>query len=190
MAVVRCEQGHFYDDEKYSQCPHCSNPLLRSSRRDLDDQQTVFGAQLSEQAMRQHVQVNLNAPVRGLQDEKTVGVFHSQKGFSPVVAWLVCTAGGEKGRDYRLHGGRNFIGRDLQCDISLAEDLRISRENHCSIVFEPKQSTYTLVRGLGEGVLVDGNRLMESQALLGDEEITIGDSTFVFIPFCKGGRSW
>lgn len=23
MAVVRCPRGHFYDDEKFSRCPHC-----------------------------------------------------------------------------------------------------------------------------------------------------------------------
>ncbi len=23
MAVVRCNQGHYYDDEKFSRCPHC-----------------------------------------------------------------------------------------------------------------------------------------------------------------------
>ena len=23
MAVIRCPQGHYYDDEKFSHCPHC-----------------------------------------------------------------------------------------------------------------------------------------------------------------------
>ena len=23
MAVIRCNQGHYYDNEKFSRCPHC-----------------------------------------------------------------------------------------------------------------------------------------------------------------------
>ena len=27
MAVIRCPQGHYYDDEKFSHCPHCGKKL-------------------------------------------------------------------------------------------------------------------------------------------------------------------
>ena len=31
--------------------------------------------------------------------------------FDPVVEWLVCIDGPEKGRDYRIRSGNNYIGR-------------------------------------------------------------------------------
>ena len=27
MAVVKCSQGHYYDDSKFDECPHCKNGL-------------------------------------------------------------------------------------------------------------------------------------------------------------------
>ena len=35
MNLVKCENGHFYDEERYPSCPHCAAPALR------DDNLTV-----------------------------------------------------------------------------------------------------------------------------------------------------
>lgn len=32
MKVVKCEKGHFYDADKYDQCPHCINGLIKIKR--------------------------------------------------------------------------------------------------------------------------------------------------------------
>lgn len=193
MAVVRCEKGHFYDDEKFGGCPHCENDLPGRPRRGVSEEKTVFGVShqdIAARAMRQHIQVDLGAPPQGPADEKTVGIYRTEKGCDPVVGWLVCTGGREKGRDFRLHAGRNFIGRAIKSDIALVDDERISREDHCSLVFEPRKSVFLLARGSGDGVVVNGERLQDNRMLLGDEMIEIGASTFVFIPFCREGRTW
>lgn len=193
MAVIKCGRGHYYDDEKYSECPHCQHQPMEGPRRELEEEHTLFGSAISKEvgaAMRKHMQIDLGGPPEDFEGEKTIGLFRSKKGYDPVVGWLVCTEGKEKGRDFRLHSGRNFIGRALSCDVALAEDTRVSRENHCSLVYDPKAVAFALVRGIGEGVTVEGERLMESRTLTGDEQIVLGESTFVFIPFCKGGRSW
>ena len=31
MNLVKCENGHFYDEERYQSCPHCAAPALRNS---------------------------------------------------------------------------------------------------------------------------------------------------------------
>lgn len=190
MAVVRCEKGHFYDDAKYPSCPHCENALPEKPRRGIADEMTVFGGALQAGGeARQQVHIDLGAPA-GPQDEKTVGIFRAEKGCDPVVGWLVCTAGREKGRDFRLHAGRNYIGRAMKNDVALVDDEQVSREDHCSIVFEPRAGRFHLVRGDGDGVLINGERLHESVELSGDEEMEIGGSLFVFVPFCREGRSW
>lgn len=185
MAVARCAQGHFFDDEKFAECPHCKNPPPR--RRPLGDTLTEYRPS-SAQGAGGHIKVNLGPALPG--DEKTVGIFQKALGCDPVVGWLVCVRGRETGRDYRLRAGRNLVGRAINMDISLPDDAQISREDHCSIVFEPKRCIFLLARGVGDGVLVNGARLAESLVLDGGETIEIGTSSFVFIPFCGEGRSW
>lgn len=185
MAVVRCEQGHFYDGEKFPSCPHCQTPPPR--RRPLGDALTEYRPRAAAPAA-ERVQISLGGTQQG--DEKTVGVFRTAVGCDPVVGWLVCVQGREKGRDYRLHAGRNFMGRALQMDICLPDDESMTRENHCSIVFEPNRRTFLLARGLGDGVSVDGQRLADTYVLQGGETICLGTSAFVFVPFCGKERSW
>ena len=192
MAVERCTNGHFFDSDKFPECPHCKNELPTNTRQGLNEGKTMFGPSdpgIAAAAVRQQVKIDMGGPAAGPKDEKTVGVFRTQKGYDPVVGWLVCIEGNEKGRDHRLHAGRNFIGRGLKSDIALADDAQISRDDHCSVVFEPNKGVFAIVRGDGE-VMIDGKSLSGSRTLAGDEVIEIGASRFVFIPFCKEGRSW
>jgi len=190
MAILKCDNGHFYDNAKFPECPHCSGEASQITRQELNEGRTMFlpsdsGAAPSGE--KQKVRIDMGGT--GPADEKTVGVYRTEKGCDPVVGWLVCISGGEKGRDYRLHAGRNFIGRGLKCDVSLPDDAQISRENHCSIVFEPKKCTYAMISGDGE-VYVSGEFISASKPLTGDEVIAIGASLFIFIPYCKEGRTW
>jgi hypothetical protein len=148
----------------------------------------MFGGALQADAPRAQVRVEMAQPAIP-QDEKTVGIFRTEKGSDPVVGWLVCVSGQEKGRDYRLHAGRNEIGRAIKSDVALVDDERVSRNNHCSVIFEPRKCTFHLVHGDGE-TLVGGNQLSESIPLTDGAAFEIGGSTFVFVPFCKEGRTW
>lgn len=191
MAVICCAKGHYYDNEKFSECPHCKQQAASPQKRILNDELTVLGLSGSspEGEVNQKIQVNLGVS-SFIEDEKTIGIFRREHGYEPVVGWLVCTEGKEKGRDFRLHAGRNFIGRSLKSDIALVDDERISKEDHCSVVYEPKQSIFMLMRGIGDGVSVEGQRLEESIPLQGREIIEMGSGTFVFVPFCGEERKW
>lgn len=190
MAVARCSQGHFYDDEKYEACPHCENPPPQQ-RRPGADAMTVLGgmaAAVPAPGSRPQLRVQLDAPQGG--DARTVGIFRTTKGMDPVVGWLVCIEGPERGRDWRLHAGRNFVGRALQSDVVLADDEQITRQDHCSIVFEPRRAVFALARGQGDGVLVNGERLQDTRELSGGEVLAMGAGEYVFIPFCTKERVW
>jgi len=166
-------------------------PEQQGDRRDFNEGKTEFlpsGNNPSVTDGKNIVKIDMGGP-SAPQDEKTVGIFRTEKGCDPVVGWLVCVEGGEKGRDYRLHAGRNFIGRGLKSDVALPDDEQISREDHCSIVFEPKGNAFAIVRGGGE-MLVNGSSIATSQKLNGGEKIVIGASTFVFTPFCKEDMTW
>ncbi len=185
MAVLRCEKGHFYDGDKFAECPHCKTPLPTPRR--LGEAVTEYRPSLSRPSAT-GVQVQFGPAAQG--EEKTVGVYRTTLGCDPVVGWLVCVEGKEKGRDYRLHAGRNSIGRALDMDIALPDDPAVSREEHCSLVFEPQKTIFALVRGRGEVLLLNGEPLGDSVCLQGGERLTIGAGVFVFVPFCREGLVW
>ena len=133
MAIVQCENGHYYDDEKYTACPHCGE-------EGGEDSSTMSFVEEEELA---HDKLAVMAG----GGEKTVGFFQGRIKLDPVVGWIVCTEGPERGRDYRIHVGRNFVGRSYKMDISIIDDKAISRENHCSLVYDPMHGDFILVPG-------------------------------------------
>jgi len=114
----------------------------------------------------------------------------ANKKIEPVVGWLVCIDGPEKGRDYRIYTGRNFVGRSTDMDICVAEDNRMSRDRHFSIVFDPRSHGFYLMPGESEGVNVNGESLMGKYKLSNDDIIECGSSKFCFIGFSREGRDW
>lgn len=180
MAITKCEKGHFYDDEKYQKCPHCEADSRKAENN--DNELTV--ARISDTIAKK----SLAAFVAG-NDERTVSIFSSKDLKSPVVGWLVCISGNEKGRDYRIKSGRNFIGRAHQMDITIADDQQISRDKHCSVVFDPKSIQFSLVPGSGVAYL-NGEKVTEPRSISPYDKISLGQSEFQFVPFCKEGVMW
>lgn len=131
-----------------------------------------------------------------VEEEKTVamGAFTSGQNAvkprtEPVVGWMVCTEGSEKGRDFKLFSGRSSLGRSLKCDIAVSTDPSIDEEGHVFIVYDPRSGSFFLQAGSGSCTL--NGVAVEAAELLHDGDIVkCGDSTFCFIPFCKEGRKW
>ncbi len=78
MAVTKCEQGHFYDGEKYDSCPHCKNPLPK--RRTFREEFTQYTPPNSQKGAVSHA---FTLPGADKGDERTVGVFQTQQGGGP-----------------------------------------------------------------------------------------------------------
>lgn len=169
MAIIRCSKGHYYDDEKYSECPMCKNASSHSD----DDEKTVdlFSSNYSD-------------------DERTIGIFAKKTKCDPVVGWLVCVSGPDKGRDYRIHSGRNFIGRAFNNDISLPGDSSISRNNEGYIIYEPHKNNFIIMNGEGTNIHINGKVLMEPHVLEETDKITVGSYEFDFVAYCKGENKW
>jgi hypothetical protein len=180
VAILKCQNGHFYDNVKYSICPHCSELLPESE----EENKTVSLKADAGLAKKQ-----LNALIH---EEKTVSLSRSAPDLTadPVVGWLVCTDGPEKGRDYRIHAGRNFLGRSLKMDIAITDDNAITREQHCSVVYDPQSSNFFIVAGTGTNTYVNGARLSSPKRLNDGETLRIGGSAFCFVAYCKEGRTW
>lgn len=94
----------------------------------------------------------------------------------PPMAWLVITSGPRMGTDFRLRGITN-IGRDSTINDIILNDETVSAE-HARIKLEGGQFVlYDLASK--NGTFVNKERI-QRWPLLDDDEITIGETSFVF----------
>ena len=197
MAIVKCEQGHFYDNQKYDDCPFCKKERQEQHpEAQFREQQTVSAYQMEdvpdkENRDRETVWLQ-NAGKSGLgnEDAKTVGIYSKFTGNDYVTGWLVCVRGPERGRDYRLHYGFNRIGRGLMMDICMMEDSMISRNTHCSVVYEHKKNEFSLVPENGCLTYYREQALAEPVKLESGDRFQIGETELEFVAFCRKEIRW
>ena len=109
----------------------------------------------------------------------------------PVTGWLVCIDGPSKGLDYRIHEEYNYIGRSSKMDICIQGDPTISRENHAIIAYDGQERMfYFAPSGGGSIVRVNGKAVLGNVELKAYDKLSIGQSVFIFIPFCGEQFEW
>lgn len=214
--IIRCANRHFYDSEKFQECPYCNKEM--GNRIEIqrwimpDDRGQLAGAVYRDSNDKEVTQalepiethdrsIRLNDSgsvtqdrIEGLDaddDPVTVGIFrHQHQGNDLVTGWLVCTSGPDKGRDYRIKHGNNWIGRSQNSDIWMNGDADIASEKQCAVVYDGKSNTFFIVPGSGAITYVNGKILNKPKKLETGDSIEFGRSKFEFIPFCREGHVW
>lgn len=181
MAVVKCENNHYYDNDKFEVCPHCAKNNANGGSVKSVEQKTVF--------KYSNIPVNTRSTLSNDESDdsgKTDSIFRKKS--NPVSGWLVCTQGENKGRSFELHLGKNFVGRSMKSDVVI-NDPQISRQNHFCVIYEPFSAKFHLQSG-SSVVHLNSQMLEKAQELKENDVIDAGESSFVFVPFCKKGRDW
>ena len=212
--MIQCKDGHFYDPAKHSACPWCVQPFdvagegkTTPLRPPIDDQGKTTPLRNPVAALSE----DTNVP--GSEDAKTQPLYLNRPPapppaaaaapapapppaaasapLEPVVGWLVAIEGPERGRDYRLRAERNFLGRAVENDISIASDPRISRNRHAIITFEPRKRTFYLSPGDASGLVYLNDDLLDKTTAIGPaDRIEVGDTTLRLVPFVTAEFSW
>lgn len=112
----------------------------------------------------------------------------------PVVGWLVCIEGPDKGRDFSLHGAKSSIGRREGSSIRL-EDPKISRDGYPALIVYDDRKSHKFYLASGDAsarnnVELDGNMLLGQSVINPYDEIRIEDTVLVFVPFCGEDFYW
>lgn len=178
MESRRCENGHYYDPEKHSSCPHCGVNI------DLDPNESRNYTRSNPEGL---------TGVRGSSgaEGKTIAMINKQLGIDPVVGWLVCVEGPDRGRDYRLRSEKNFIGRSEKMDICIAGDGSISRENHATVSHNPKNNSFKIYPGEGRGLVYLNSEEVDTPRELNPyDTIELGQTKLIFVPLCGEAFSW
>ena len=76
-------------------------------------------------------------------------------------------------------------------DIQILGDNEISRRNHAVIVFDPKKKETVLLPGDSNGlVYLNENAVYVPTPLSPYDKVEMGNSVFVFVPFCGNNFMW
>jgi hypothetical protein len=205
MAVIKCEScNKYYNDSVFDSCPY--PPTDGSESETFDFGETTEMTNLEDTTLVTQETGDLgklasmdNELTSGIDadldddpdDQVTVAMVKKDSGLDPVCGWFVCTEGEDKGRDYRIKTERNFIGRGTNMDIMINGDDSISRENHASITFNPRNLKFTVATGEGRGLIyLNGEVIETSTEVSSYDELEIGNTKLVFIPFITESFEW
>lgn len=220
MNLVKCSRGHYYDGDKFSDCPHCrkmdsgiaDTPTQAESEATvaLDASPAYMGETeawdkpTEEPAYKK--QADKTAPLTvGSNDnwvhnitkpdedtESTVAFYFGDMKTDPVVGWLVCIEGSSFGRSYNLKSGKNFIGRSFEMnDVVLEDDISVSRDKHAILVYDPKSRRFLAQPGMSSELFyVNDDVVLQATPLKDRDVIQVGRTKLMFISLCGPDFSW
>ena len=159
----------------------------------VSDEQTQFVTQNFPQPEEKIQETdNLRKAIQSSDSmQKTVAFYALPNENEPVVGWIVCVKGEYIGESFNLKSGKNHIGRSLTMDVALAKERSVSREKHATILYEPNKMQFFLQPGDSSGLTyLNDDLLMAFGELKAGDKITLGDSSFVFVPLCGEKFNW
>ncbi|SRR5579885_466161 len=187
--MIRCPEGHFFDPAKHGSCPWCALPP------DLGPEQKTRPVGVNPPP----VPVGGPPPLPGAAPAaapanagKTVRAgAETKQGVEPVVGWLVCVAGPDRGRDFRLHAEKNYIGRSPAMDVVILNDNSVSRDKHGIVVFDPRKKSFWALPGEASGlVYLNGEVVYSPTQMSPGDLLELGQTKLVLVPFCGEKFSW
>lgn len=192
MEMRKCPNGHYYDTSVHQSCPYCESAgnnvgaTVPMQAPGQDSKTMPLGYQASTP-----VNTEASKPIDDDEDGRTVAIIRSELGIDPVVGWLVCEDGKEKGRDYRIHTDNNFIGRGEKMDICIRGDETISRENHAIVSYDSQEKIFYFSPGDGRSIVrLNDKAIFQTMELKAYDRVTIGKTKLLFVPLCGPDFEW
>ena len=197
-----CSAGHVYDADQFASCPYC-NRNTRAIQFGATAAPAGYGATAApagygaahagrDDTIGQTVMPEaIRRRMEQERDNRTVGEFKRKLGYEPVVGWLVCVEGPEVGKDYRLFGRINSIGRAEGNDVVLAQEHTVSQKNHVRLAYDAKHNNFQLIPGEGTNVTyLNDEPLYVPQKLNAYDVLEMGATKLIFVPLCSERFRW
>lgn len=108
------------------------------------------------------------------------------------VGWLIVIDGPGRGSAFTLFNGVSNIGRGESQTVRLNfGDNSISRENHASVAYDPRQQIFFIGHGGKANIVRRNDRpVLSTEEMTSGDHITIGETTLRFVPFCGPDFTW
>lgn len=190
MAIQECANGHLYDTDQYASCPYCQGNANRINFGGPEIGKTV-GTGAGDTVGATTAPASYAKQPDKSDTGKTVGVFQKKMNLEPVVGWLMCIEGPEKGKDFRIYGRNNTVGRSEKMDICIAKDQTISRENHARIAYDAKHNTFYLIPAESTNTIYLNDEPVYVPTKLTDYDLVeFGECKLCFVSFCNEHFTW
>ena len=202
----QCPNGHFYSGVACPYCKTSVNPGVQPSQKTQvfvsggsidsgEDAPTLVDSINSGGPMKTKVDgqpTHVGNPVRQAptsnrtmfgtetedEDVPAVSVNKAPRYGRKLVGWLVTYSHDELGTDYRLYEGRNTIGRDIDCNITV-QDGRMSGK-HAVLLYRANKYSLTDSQS-SHGTFVNEEDIeLESRYLKDGDIIRMGTTVFKF----------
>jgi pSer/pThr/pTyr-binding forkhead associated (FHA) protein len=167
------------------------NPLARRLRVDAEPDTTdLEPADGFRDSAEQDQDVPTTRILGGENGDATPA--ESQALMDPVAGFLAIVSGPGRGSVAMLRYGKNSIGRDVSQAIALDHgDSRISRENHCTVTYDPVSRKFYLQQGDGNRLTyLEGQPVLAPTNLVAGNQIRVGDTVLRFVPLCGKDFDW
>lgn len=171
MNLVKCEEGHVYDADKFLSCPHCANRIAETEVKDL------LGREQGK--------------VPTLPSDGKDAPEYQKKVLAKTVGWLVCIDGVMRGESFVLREGDNCIGRADHMDVPLTCEPTVSRNRHVIITYDQVRNSFLLHSPENmDRVLWNDKSMKKPMTLKNHDVITLGDCSLLFVALCDAGFRW
>ena len=186
MASTVCGNGHLYDPDLYVSCPYCNGGDKMISFEGPGKTMPLTGGFGAGQPVQTFIGKNPDQFIcadPGLTVAKEMNL-------EPVVGWLVCIEGPEKGKDFRLVDKQNTVGRSEAMDVRIT-DMTVSRDGHARIAYDSRHNNFTLIPAeTTNNIYVNNEPAYVPVKLKSFDCIEFGASKFIFVPFCCDRFTW
>ena len=208
MSYKKCINGHVYD-AKLAFCPQCgSGRTSGETEAEIEDiGKTQPDLSTFRQESIENYKKDPGTTERYEEDFRPFNIKNDIEdpsgptkpdfwddepvGFDPVVGWLICVKGSNRGKDYKLRAGNNRIGRNADMEIRIEGDERISRENAAMITYDDYEKIFILTAGRTRNLVRVNKKMVVSTQILGIyDRITVGQTDLIFVPLCGENFSW
>lgn len=195
MEMKRCMNGHFYDPSKYQECPYCQGEHANESVIQKQETDKTMPLSVHNSSASMPFDDEATQILRPKRTEKVVEQMKEEKNLKeeidPVVGWLICIEGTEKGKDYRIHAENNYIGRGETMDIQILGDSAISRDHHAIISYDPRTRLFYFSPGPGRNIVrLNNEAIFMTQKIKARDVVEIGETKLMFLPFCGEVFNW
>lgn len=206
MATKQCPNGHVYDDQRNPVCPYCTGsgdigvarPLAGPIEAPAFPKTGPVAAPTPEAAPSfpktspvAGSAIPKTMPLNNPETNKTMALNVSDKGIEPICGWLICVGGDKKGKDFRIHGGKNHIGRQSSNEICLDFDSTVSKESNAAISYDDRNAKFFIQPGDGKNnAYVNNNLLLTPVELQEYDTIEVGKTKLIFRSLCNENFKW
>jgi len=215
--MQQCPNGHLYDDERTPNCPFCDDNSVAGATLPLGEETAPMQDSFVNPAPQAQAGVfPSTVPLDGVSyvsPKPAVagdGAFprteavdssitptisledNAESGVKLVRGWLVCTDGAGRGRDFKIAGERNTIGRGDHNDIKLDFDETISRMVNATISYDNKNNKFYITPNAESkhNIYINGALLLMPVEIKDYDTIEIGKSKLILRTLCNDTFNW